>query len=62
MIFNPGFSTANEVTEDAGRGVGMDVVMQKIKQAKGKITISHKEREYTQFIVSFPIVAMVQVA
>lgn len=62
LIFNPGFSTANAITEDAGRGVGMDVVMQKIKQAKGKITVSHKESEYTQFIVSFPIVAMGQVA
>jgi HPt (histidine-containing phosphotransfer) domain-containing protein len=62
LIFSPGFSTADEVNDDAGRGVGMDVVMQKIKQVKGKITISHKESQYTRFTVSFPMLAMNQVA
>ncbi len=55
LIFTPGFSTADEVSEDAGRGVGMDVVMQKIKQNKGKINISHKESQFTRFVVSFPL-------
>jgi HPt (histidine-containing phosphotransfer) domain-containing protein len=62
LIFSPGFSTADVVNDDAGRGVGMDVVMQKIKQVKGRITISHKESQYTRFTVSFPMLSMNQVA
>lgn len=58
LIFTPGFSTAGEVTDDAGRGVGMDVVMQKIKEHKGKINISHKESQFTRFVVSFPFMAV----
>lgn len=62
LIFTPGFSTSDEVTDDAGRGVGMDVIMQKIRQANGKITISYKENQFARFVVSFPHVPMSQVA
>ena len=62
LIFTPGFSTAADVTEDAGRGVGMDVVMQKIKKSKGKINVSYKKNQYTCFVVSFPLTAINQAA
>lgn len=62
LIFTPGFSTAEHVSDDAGRGMGMDVVMQKIKQSKGKINISHKEGQFTRFVVTFPLTSMSQVA
>ena len=62
LIFSPGFSTANDVNDDAGRGVGMDVVMQKIKQHKGKINISHKESQFTRFVISFPLMAIERAA
>jgi two-component system, chemotaxis family, sensor kinase CheA len=62
LIFTPGFSTATEINDDAGRGMGMDVIMEKIKQAKGKMTISHKENQYTRFVVSFPLLSMAKVA
>lgn len=62
LIFTPGFSTADEVNDDAGRGVGMDVVMQKVKEVKGKINISHKENQYSRFTISFPLMAVSNVA
>ncbi len=62
LIFTPGFSTADTVNDDAGRGVGMDVVMQKVKQVKGKINISHRESQYSRFTISFPLMAMNKVA
>lgn len=39
LIFEPGFSTAEAVTDISGRGVGMDVVMTNIKKVHGKVTV-----------------------
>lgn len=39
LIFRPGFSTAVQVTDVSGRGVGMDVVLTAVREAKGKIDI-----------------------
>lgn len=58
LIFLPGFSTAETVTEDAGSGIGMDVVMQKIKQLDGKIKLSSRQNEYSRFVVSLPMVGV----
>jgi len=38
-IFQPGFSTAEQVTNISGRGVGMDVVMSNVKNMRGKVTV-----------------------
>ncbi|MCG8612453.1 MAG: ATP-binding protein [Pseudomonadales bacterium] len=54
VMFQPGFSTAVSVSEDAGRGVGMDVVMQRINSLQGKISISHKPGHYCRFVVQIP--------
>lgn len=40
LIFTPGFSTKQEVTEFSGRGVGMDVAMKNIKQIGGSVSVN----------------------
>ena len=42
LIFHPGFSTKDKVTEVSGRGVGMDVVKKCVERLRGKIEISSK--------------------
>jgi FixJ family two-component response regulator/GAF domain-containing protein len=56
LIFQPGFSTRNQVSEVSGRGVGMDAVKQTIvKQLNGKISIQSKLREGTKITINIPI-------
>ena len=55
LIFQPGFSTADNVTEVSGRGVGMDVVRRNIDRLHGKINIFSQEDKGTVFSVLFPI-------
>jgi two-component system chemotaxis sensor kinase CheA len=40
MIFQPGFSTAEKITDISGRGVGMDVVKQNLEKIKGKVDVN----------------------
>jgi HPt (histidine-containing phosphotransfer) domain-containing protein len=54
MIFQPGFSTAMEVTEHAGRGVGLDVVNATIRECGGRIGISTQPGKYTRFKMLLP--------
>ncbi|MDX1497189.1 MAG: response regulator, partial [Salinisphaeraceae bacterium] len=54
FIFEPGFSTADEVTQEAGRGVGMDVVNAEIKQLGGTISVSSTPGEGTRFSIRIP--------
>jgi two-component system chemotaxis sensor kinase CheA len=54
-IFEPGFSTAGAVSRDAGHGVGMDVVKQRIEQLGARLRISSRTRQYTQFSILFAI-------
>ncbi len=53
-LFEPGFSTAANVSADAGHGVGMDVVQMKIHEMGGKLNISSKPDQYTQFTLHIP--------
>ncbi|HOV12960.1 MAG TPA: chemotaxis protein CheA [Spirochaetota bacterium] len=55
LIFLPGFSTAEKVTEVSGRGVGLDVVKKNIDDIHGKIDILTKNGEYTNFIIKIPL-------
>jgi chemosensory pili system protein ChpA (sensor histidine kinase/response regulator) len=54
LITQPGFSTASTVTQLAGRGVGMDVVANEIKQLGGSLSIESKSGEGTTFILRLP--------
>ncbi len=54
LIFLPGFSTAEKVTDVSGRGVGMDVVMRTIEELQGKVTIASEAGKGTRFTISLP--------
>lgn len=54
LIFEPGFSTAETVTDLSGRGVGMDVVRTNIEQIDGKIQVDTKLGVGTSFIITVP--------
>jgi two-component system chemotaxis sensor kinase CheA len=55
LIFTPGFSTANEVTEISGRGVGLDVVKSALDALKGSIEIESKAGKGTTFRLIVPL-------
>jgi two-component system, chemotaxis family, sensor kinase CheA len=55
MIFLPGLSTAAQVTDVSGRGVGMDVVKRAVEKMRGKIEIESSIGEGTTFITRFPL-------
>ncbi|MEX0798052.1 MAG: chemotaxis protein CheA, partial [Bacteriovoracaceae bacterium] len=55
LIFAPGFSTKEQVTEVSGRGVGMDVVKTNIKELRGEIKISSKMGEGSVFKIYLPL-------
>ena len=54
LILTPGFSTARKVTQSAGRGVGMDVVANEIKQLGGSLQISSVTGQGTNFTIRLP--------
>lgn len=54
LITQPGFSTASTVTQLAGRGVGMDVVANEIKQLGGSLSIESQEGKGTTFVLRLP--------
>ncbi|MGX7327785.1 chemotaxis protein CheA [Enterococcus bulliens] len=55
LIFHPGFSTAKEVTNISGRGVGMDAVQSKINQLGGTIELKSIVDQGTSFIIKLPL-------
>lgn len=55
LIFAPGFSTADSVTDISGRGVGMDVVKRNIESIGGRINISSVQGEGSSFSISVPL-------
>lgn len=55
IIFAPGFSTAEKVTDLSGRGVGMDVVRTNIEKVKGSISLRSKLGEGTTVSIAIPL-------
>lgn len=55
LIFRPGFSTADKVTDVSGRGVGMDVVKRNIEGLGGAISIRTKAGKGTDFTLKLPL-------
>jgi two-component system chemotaxis sensor kinase CheA len=55
LIFRPGFSTAEKVTEISGRGVGMDVVRRNIEALRGRIEIQSTPGAGTTFYIKLPL-------
>ena len=55
LIFAPGFSTADKVTDISGRGVGMDVVSKNIEKIRGRIDVSSTQNVGTTFTLRIPL-------
>ncbi len=55
LIFAPGFSTAEQVSDVSGRGVGMDVVRRNIVNLGGRISVFSTPGEGTRFVLSLPL-------
>ncbi|WP_293446508.1 chemotaxis protein CheA [Persephonella sp.] len=55
LLFMPGFSTADQVSDVSGRGVGMDVVASTIHALRGTIEVESEPGEGTKFIMKLPL-------
>ncbi len=55
LIFHPGFSTADQVSDISGRGVGMDVVRKNIKELGGNVDVTTEEGRGTTFTIRLPL-------
>ena len=55
LIFHPGFSTADKITDVSGRGVGMDVVRKHVQKLRGRIDIQSTPGAGTTFLVKLPL-------
>lgn len=55
FIFEPGFSTAKEVTELSGRGVGLDVVRKNVEGLRGRIEVESERGKGTMFRIILPL-------
>jgi two-component system chemotaxis sensor kinase CheA len=55
LIFAPGLSTADKVTNISGRGVGMDVVKKNIEKLRGKVDVTSQEGVGSTFTIKLPL-------
>jgi two-component system chemotaxis sensor kinase CheA len=55
LIFEPGFSTAKQVTSISGRGVGLDVVRRSIEKLNGTVTVTSEKGKGTKFTIKLPL-------
>ncbi len=55
LIFEPGFSTSELVTDVSGRGVGLDVVRRKVQEMRGSVEIESELNLFTKFILKLPL-------
>lgn len=62
LIFLPGFSTAEQIGDQAGRGVGMDVVKRVIESMNGQIDIETEKGVGTKFTLTLPFTLLISTA
>lgn len=55
LIFEPDFSTSEQVTDVSGRGVGLDVVRKRVHEMRGSIQISTEKDRFTRFTIKLPL-------
>ncbi|HUO78796.1 MAG TPA: ATP-binding protein [Steroidobacteraceae bacterium] len=56
LLFRSGFSTQEVADEDAGRGVGMNVIAELVKELSGRVGVSTGEGRYTRFTIVLPAI------
>ncbi|MFL5356739.1 response regulator [Archangium sp.] len=56
LVFEPGFSTREQVTETSGRGVGLDVVQSTATRLQGAVDISFEKGQGTRFTIDLPLI------
>ena len=54
LILEPGFTTAETVSVHAGRGVGLNMVSESLRECEGRLSIATKPGVYTRFIMRMP--------
>ena len=54
LLFSPGFSTTDKSTEDAGRGVGLDIIKDRVVSLKGTVNVASRPQGYTRFSFTLP--------
>ncbi|HBT78166.1 MAG TPA: hypothetical protein DEB39_14860, partial [Planctomycetaceae bacterium] len=55
LVFEPGFSTADKITDISGRGVGMDVVKRNIEKLNGRIDVQSRANQGSTFTLRIPL-------
>ncbi len=55
LIFVPGFSTADKITDVSGRGVGMDVVKKAVEKLRGKVDVQSQPGKGSLFVIRLPL-------
>lgn len=55
FIFEPGFSTAQTVSDVSGRGVGLDVVRKNLTRIRGTVDVRSEQGKYTEFVLKIPL-------
>jgi len=55
LVFLPGFSTADEITDVSGRGVGMDVVKKAVEKLRGKVDVASEPGKGSIFTIRLPL-------
>lgn len=62
LIFHPGFSTLSEANENAGRGIGLNVVVNAMRELTGSVHIQTQSGKGTKFILNLPVSVAIQKA
>src|SRR5207244_8167402 len=60
LIFRPGFSTAQVLSEESGRGVGLDVVRDSVSRLRGTLEVESMPGQGTAFTMKFPTSLAIQ--
>lgn len=55
LILKPGFSTVDKGNEDAGQGIGMDIVAKFARAAQGQLRIDSEPKQFTQMLIQFKV-------
>ncbi len=54
LLFESGFSTSKQTDEDSGRGVGMDIIKERVQELRGQLSLDSKEGLFTRFAIKIP--------